>query len=314
MRKAGIVVAITALASLLLWLIWPPKPPDLAGCIRVEIQYEGGALDRLLPGSDFQEHLLDQQERDYVRSYDRWTLTDHEQIDALACYVNKGTYAGVSRGYVEGYGMHVTCYREGGALTDFTMHKRNVIDDRQKVFAYSLDLMTCPAIEPPGIRTLKSRWDCASNLALLNTERTLRLRPPQLPALDPNRWCDDLAEVFRLHGCSEDHIAEVLTCPSVHSAADANGARGKPFDASLPSQPSSRVRTSDYAMNPYFESNSRGDAVFLFEAKPGWNQHGGPELFTFDNHDPKGGCVLLNDGTVRFIRASEELAQLRWKP
>jgi hypothetical protein len=28
------------------------------------------------------------------------------------------------------------------------------------------------------------------------------------------------------------------------------------------------------------------------------------------NHDPKGGCVLLNDGTVKFIRTKEELQQL----
>jgi hypothetical protein len=37
-------------------------------------------------------------------------------------------------------------------------------------------------------------------------------------------------------------------------------------------------------------------------------------LFTFDNHEPRGGCVLLNDGTVKFVRTKEELAQLRWKP
>jgi hypothetical protein len=53
--------------------------------------------------------------------------------------------------------------------------------------------------------------------------------------------------------------------------------------------------------------------VLLFETKDGWNQHGGPELFTFDNHDPKGGCVLLNDGSVKFIRTEEELNNLRWK-
>ncbi|MGD8787584.1 MAG: hypothetical protein PVJ60_09190 [Phycisphaerales bacterium] len=40
---------------------------------------------------------------------------------------------------------------------------------------------------------------------------------------------------------------------------------------------------------------------------------GGPELFSFTNHDPKGGCVLLKDGTVKFIRTKEELNQLRWK-
>ena len=76
--------------------------------------------------------------------------------------------------------------------------------------------------------------------------------------------------------------------------------------------------------------------VLLFETKAGWNQHGGPELFTFDNHDTEGiapdvlpslqrssggGCVLLNDGTVKFIRTpvlseaegKEELHALRWK-
>ena len=60
--------------------------------------------------------------------------------------------------------------------------------------------------------------------------------------------------------------------------------------------------------------------------KTGWNQHGGPELFTFDNHDPKrsapdvlslgdsgGGCVLLNNGTVKFIRTKDELNALCWK-
>ena len=39
----------------------------------------------------------------------------------------------------------------------------------------------------------------------------------------------------------------------------------------------------------------------------------GPELFTFANHEPKGGCVLLNDGTVKFIRTEDELHALRWK-
>ncbi len=66
-------------------------------------------------------------------------------------------------------------------------------------------------------------------------------------------------------------------------------------------------------MNPYCEPNSPKDVVFLFEAKPGWNQRGGPELFTFDNHNHKGGCVRLNGGEVKFIRTEEELKQLRWK-
>jgi hypothetical protein len=70
---------------------------------------------------------------------------------------------------------------------------------------------------------------------------------------------------------------------------------------------------SDYAMNSNCRDDSPPDVVFLFESKPGWNQHGGPELFTFDNHDPKGGLVLFNNGTIKFIRTEERLKRLRWK-
>jgi hypothetical protein len=66
-------------------------------------------------------------------------------------------------------------------------------------------------------------------------------------------------------------------------------------------------------MNPHRRPDSPPDMVLLFETTAGWNQHGGPELFTFDNHNPRGGLVLLNDGTVKFIRTEEELKQLRWK-
>ena len=45
----------------------------------------------------------------------------------------------------------------------------------------------------------------------------------------------------------------------------------------------------------------------------GWTPMLERVLFTFDNHDPKGGCVLLNDGTVWFIRTEEKLKQLRWE-
>jgi len=77
--------------------------------------------------------------------------------------------------------------------------------------------------------------------------------------------------------------------------------------------PSASRGKNHYAMNPNCKPDSPSDMVLLFETKAGWNQHGGPELFTFDNHDPKGGCVLLNDGTVKFIRTIEELRQLRWE-
>jgi hypothetical protein len=81
------------------------------------------------------------------------------------------------------------------------------------------------------------------------------------------------------------------------------------FEFRCPSMPDAKCT---YAMNPACEPNSPPDTVLLFETKAGWNLHGGSELFTFENHDPKGGCVLLNGGAVKFIRTEEELKQLRW--
>jgi hypothetical protein len=66
-------------------------------------------------------------------------------------------------------------------------------------------------------------------------------------------------------------------------------------------------------MNPSCTPGSPADTVLLFEAKTGWNQHGGPEMFMFEHHEPRGGLVLLNGGTVKFIRTEEELKQLRWE-
>ncbi len=110
---------------------------------------------------------------------------------------------------------------------------------------------------------------------------------------EPKRWCDSMVRAYVEYGSKDvkwvkrrnkPHI-----CPSV----------GKDLYT--------------YAMNPNCKLDSPPDTVLLFETKAGWNQHDGPELFTFDNHEPKGGCVLLNDGTVKFIRTKEELRQLRWK-
>ena len=67
-----------------------------------------------------------------------------------------------------------------------------------------------------------------------------------------------------------------------------------------------------YAMNPNCEPNSPPDMVLLFETKGGWNQFGGPEILTTENHGGKGCNVLFNDGSVRFVR-TKELVKLKWK-
>ena len=67
-----------------------------------------------------------------------------------------------------------------------------------------------------------------------------------------------------------------------------------------------------YAMNPNAEPNSPADMVLLFETKGGWNQFGGPEILTFENHRGKRCNILFNDGHVEFIKP-EDLDKLKWK-
>ena len=65
-----------------------------------------------------------------------------------------------------------------------------------------------------------------------------------------------------------------------------------------------------YAINPKADPNSAGRVVLLFETKGGWNQYGGKELLTTENHNNRGCSVLFNDSIVGFIRA-EDINDLR---
>lgn len=67
-----------------------------------------------------------------------------------------------------------------------------------------------------------------------------------------------------------------------------------------------------YAINPYCEPNSPSDLVLLFETKGGWNQFGGAEVLTTENHGGYGCHVLFNNGTLEFVM-TEKLGQLKWK-
>ena len=73
--------------------------------------------------------------------------------------------------------------------------------------------------------------------------------------------------------------------------------------------------TCSYAMNKNVENFDKGnvppDMVVLFETKPGWNQAGGPEILSTDNHQGDGCNVLFIDGHVRFIK-TRDLDKLKW--
>jgi prepilin-type processing-associated H-X9-DG protein len=72
----------------------------------------------------------------------------------------------------------------------------------------------------------------------------------------------------------------------------------------------------NYAMNQNVADlgpSAQPQVVLLFETHPGWNQTGGPESLTTENHQDEGCNVLFVDGHVEFVKKSA-LDRLRWKP
>jgi prepilin-type processing-associated H-X9-DG protein len=51
--------------------------------------------------------------------------------------------------------------------------------------------------------------------------------------------------------------------------------------------------------------------VLLFESNPGWNQSGGPELLTTENHQREGCNIAFCDGHVAFIQ-TKDINNLKW--
>ncbi|MHC4546679.1 MAG: hypothetical protein ACYTDW_18960 [Planctomycetota bacterium] len=97
----------------------------------------------------------------------------------------------------------------------------------------------------------------------------------------PERWCDLIGEEFDLD-------SQQFVCPSAEEGR------------------------CHYAINPNCEPNSPGNLVLLFETKGGWNQFGGPEILTTENHQGYGCNILFNNGHVKFMWP-DELSELKWK-
>ncbi len=76
--------------------------------------------------------------------------------------------------------------------------------------------------------------------------------------------------------------------------------------------PSAGEGRCHYAMNPNAKLTSPPDMVVLFETKGGWNQFGGPEILTFENHKGKGCNVSFNDNQTEFVKP-EQLGELKWE-
>jgi len=293
------------------WLM-QSEPLDLSGCTAIEVKFAPSALDYF---AHRMAHIFIPGEKDYLESLETFTIRDTNQIEAFAHELALGIPKSGSRNRsFGGPFMSVTCYRNQKHLTSLKIYGRTVVTEEKDIFEYPVGRPNLEIIEPPETRRFKLRFACGRNIS-----RLYKSIPPYSKKFrsyqDPKRWCDAFVQYWqnlykiiggvRMRYHDDLWISETLTCPGAdeHILNEPNS----------PNNFGSLSLECHYARNPDCKADSPEDVVLFFETKAGWNQHGGPELFTFDHHDPKGGCVLLNDGTVKFIRTKEEIQQLRWK-
>jgi hypothetical protein len=269
----------------------PLTPPDLGACTRVEARFQPSMLEFFFPYAS-EQSLFSAAEREHLRSLKELIIENPQDIKALASDIGQEHIARGTTTWNESMAQ-VACYRDGQRITSFTLYDDKTIEmDEKDRLNYARGLNRLRMLTPQ-IKAFDMRVQCGACLKNLwwffrlyaqagASEKTGWFKRRATPYPRPDEWCDAFMPVY---GVNE----KVFMCPSA--------AKGK----------------CDYAMNRNCVYDSPADTVLLFETKPGWNQHGGPELFTFDNHDPRGGLVLLNDGTVKFIRTEDELKQLRWK-
>jgi hypothetical protein len=271
-------------------------PPGLTFCTRIEIHYEPSLLEYFFPYK-FQQSFLNTDELNYLRSVQNIIVENQDKIQTFVDDVNNVLQTeGIVR---QSSSANMVFYRGNERISSFCIYDDFLVTKDMNRFIRLGSFKSLFTITP-NIQAIESRIECATNM----NDVWHRLRLYQRAMEEPdkilsnkitypqaNKWCDAMKSGYNRqtsNGYRRWNMIQ-LVCPSSNE--------GK----------------CNYAMNPNCKPDSPGDMVLLFETKAGWNQHGGPELFTFDNHDPKGGCVLFNDGTVKFIRTEEELKNLRWK-
>ena len=143
-------------------------------------------------------------------------------------------------------------------------------------------------------RLSAQRAVCMSNLKYLGIAATAYANNNNMQYPTADKWCDLLEPYYK-------NNSRILVCPAA-----------KKYDYTRTIDPKTEHKCS-YAINPYAKRDCRFPAttVLFFESKPGWNQSGGPELLTTENHRPNGCNVLFCDGHVEFVRA-ENINKLQW--
>jgi hypothetical protein len=265
-------------------------------CTRVSLAFDQTALQYFFPYA-YEQELLSTSERQYMQSLDTLEITDRTLIDMLAKELGDVR----SDAFVWKHGVaELQCYFDNAPRLSLRVYNNSevIVRDGQVLSFEPPGYFRSLARVTPQIQAFTKRVECAGHLQDLWWR--LRLYPKvKAPSSQASRrgyrasypparnWCDALSTAYwRLYS---ETSAGPYACPAA--------GKGR----------------CHYAINPDCRYGSSGEVVLLFETKAGWNRYGGPEVFTFENHDPRGGMVVLNDGKTKFIRTKEELRQLRWK-
>lgn len=216
--------------------------------------------------------------------------------------------------YAEHAAADLTCYRKDGSMVSLTLYGDAYIatPDGQ--------VFRCPEGIPrlrmlsPKVQAFDLRMQCAADLRSLWHRLRLYYIAQLTPTTHHDFWQRYLQHGYTVPPDALEHSEKAYPLPTQWCDALRRGYRlSESSGTSNQEFPIAGKGKCHYAMNPNCGFDSPGDMVLLFETTTGWNQHGGPELFSLKNHDPRGGNVLLNDGTVKFIRSKEELRNLKWK-
>jgi hypothetical protein len=175
-----------------------------------------------------------------------------------------------------------------------------------------------------GIGRIKSKrflLKCDINLRELGKALQLYANDYDSRYPSADKWCDLLIEHA---GVKKRHFICKLADSEMYSTTDPIDEANFPADVIFHREYndvygqhlySYSVEWSHYAINPNARPGSPPDMVLLFETRRGWNQFGGPEILSDENHldkDRKGCNVLFNNGNVKFIKP-KDLKKLKFK-
>lgn len=288
------VIGLSVVFSLSRKVSSQPAPPDLSQCMRIEVRYKPYILGYPVYNDEAERSLVSPEEMHLVEKLLQAVIDNPDAVSNFAHTISSGSYAGILSGTVRTMTIAdlLVHFSDKPPVSLMVFDDRTLVTEDKRIFNYRVPLGTLDKIKSQVLSSkllpeIQSRIECGRNLyALYDVLRGADSATIYPPA---STWCDVILDRQLHQGDAQRQVQRQFQCPTI------NGDR------------------CNYALNSVCRSDSPTDTVLLFETTEGWNQHGGPELFTFENHDPRGGLVLLNDGTVKFIRTEEELKQLRWE-